>query len=456
MAVLYSLLVVQHLHRGHESTHAHLVVRRLANLFGLVVHSIELANLVTVANGFKECLDGGTVSERHKVGLLDTHLGESGWEEQINGLWLVSVVAIVSHRTHLFVRDVHANGRAAKCTVGILRLADLVSAILFCGLGEVGVRGKLTVAGLAADALGCVPVKVSSLLTENVVLVLLCLALTKILNSAKHVLCNGFLILDDLLNDDSLGEGLVDALGHDGLSRTVEQSLLAVTESVGLDIARSSSDAVVGLPVVVSGPLLARAEVTVRLLVHLLRFALFLVGALVRVEDILSVHGDTSGNTVGVLGLLDLFGQVVASLVGLTERFTHGTRILAFLRVVEFVSQAIKVLSLDHNINWVGALSLTAESVALWQIGLSLLKARVHHDLAGSHVVGLSVLLGVGRCSEIAPSFVAVLILTDRHIGIVATSGDNVTSSANLRDGVSPHLGCRFHLALGCNHAHHF
>lgn len=225
---------------------------------------------------------------------------------------------------------------------------------------------------------------------------------------------------------------------------------------MSLNIARGSGDAIVGLPVVVSRPLLARSEVSVRLLVHFRRFSFFFVRALVGVKDILRVHRDASSNTIGVLRLHDLLGQVVATLIGLTERFTNCTRVLAFLCIVEFISKTIQVLSLDHNVDWVGSLSLTAEGVALWQIGLSLLEARVHHNLPRSHVVSLPVLLGVGRCSEIASGLVAVLILTNRHISIVATSGDNVTSGANLRYGVSSHLGCRFHLACGLDHARHY
>ena len=48
-----SLLVVQHLDGSHERTHAHLVVLRTANFFGLIVHGVEFADFVTVANGFK-------------------------------------------------------------------------------------------------------------------------------------------------------------------------------------------------------------------------------------------------------------------------------------------------------------------------------------------------------------------------------------------------------------------
>ena len=72
-----SLLIVEHLHSGHEGAHAHLVVWRSADFFSLVVHGVEFADFVTVADRFKQLLDGGAVSWLLEVRLLDTELGES-------------------------------------------------------------------------------------------------------------------------------------------------------------------------------------------------------------------------------------------------------------------------------------------------------------------------------------------------------------------------------------------
>lgn len=62
-----SVLIVQHLHGGHEGTHAHHVVLRSAYFFGLVVHGVELSDLVTVADSFEKLLDAGPISRDLEV-----------------------------------------------------------------------------------------------------------------------------------------------------------------------------------------------------------------------------------------------------------------------------------------------------------------------------------------------------------------------------------------------------
>lgn len=113
------------------------------------------------------------------------------------------------------------------------------------------------------------------------------LSLTQVFDGTKHVLCNGFLVLDNLLDDDGLGEALLDAFRHDGFCRSVKQLLLTVAEGVCLDWAGSISDTRVGSPVVVASSLLARTEVTVRALIHFLCLVFLLHGASRWVEDIL-------------------------------------------------------------------------------------------------------------------------------------------------------------------------
>ena len=149
-------------------------------------------------------------------------------------------------------------------------------------------------------------------------------SLTKVFDLAEHVLCNGFLIFDDFLNDHGLGEGLVDSLGHYGLSRSVKQLLLAITEGVGLNTSVQLCNALVGLPVVVARALLARCEVSMGALVHLLSFISFFIRALGRVEYVLGIHGGTSWHTESVVLVLGLLGPVVAALVALTEGLANG------------------------------------------------------------------------------------------------------------------------------------
>lgn len=67
---------MKHLHSRHEGAHTNHVVLRSADFFGLVVHGIELSDLVTVANCLKELLDAGSVTRNLEVGLLYSKLCE--------------------------------------------------------------------------------------------------------------------------------------------------------------------------------------------------------------------------------------------------------------------------------------------------------------------------------------------------------------------------------------------
>lgn len=152
---------MEHLHGRHEGAHAHLIALRLANFFGLVEHGVEFADFVTEADGFKQSLDGGAVPQALEVGLLDADLVESRREEEIDGLGLVAVVGVVGHRTHLLVRDVHADRWTAESTVLVLGLANLVGAVHLRGLGKIDVGLEFPIRGVTLDALGGVPVEVS-------------------------------------------------------------------------------------------------------------------------------------------------------------------------------------------------------------------------------------------------------------------------------------------------------
>ena len=131
-ANLRSLLVVQHLHCGHESTHTHHVVLRSADFFGLVVHGIELSDLVAVADSLKQLLDCGTVTWLLEVGLLYSYFRESVREQKVYRLWLVTVIGVVRHGSYLFVWNIDADCGCTKCSVSVLRLAYLVSAVSPC------------------------------------------------------------------------------------------------------------------------------------------------------------------------------------------------------------------------------------------------------------------------------------------------------------------------------------
>ena len=288
---------MQHLHCGHESTYTHHVVLRSADFFGLVVHGIELSDLVTVADSLEQLLDAGAVARSLEVGLLDSHLRESVREQKVHRLWLVAVIGVVRHGAHLFVWNIDADGWRAKRSVSVLRLAHGICAVSPRRFGQVDVGLQLTLGRVAIDALSSIPVQISPHLAKSVTFGLRGLTLAKVFNSAKHVLCNGFLVLNDLLHDDRLGEGLLDPLGHDRLGGAVEQLLLAVTERMRLHVTSCVGDSRICRPVVVTRSLLPRAEVTVRSLVHFGGFIFFFHRAARWIEHVLCVHTDACGHT---------------------------------------------------------------------------------------------------------------------------------------------------------------
>lgn len=122
----------------------------------------------------------------------------------------------------MFEWNVDADGWAAKGTVLILRLAHLICAVGFSGLSQISIWLEFIFVCFAHNALGSVPVQVAFLLAKRFLLITHVSTLTKILNSTKHVLCNGFLVFNNFLNDNCLWEGLFNSLGHDRLGSTIE------------------------------------------------------------------------------------------------------------------------------------------------------------------------------------------------------------------------------------------
>ena len=171
--------------------------------------------------------------------------------------------------------------------------------------------------------------------------VTLALALTEVFNRSEHVLCNGFLVFNNLLNDNSFRETLLDTLWHNRFGSSVKQFLLAITKGVSLYVASVVCYTRIGLPVVVTGLLFTGAEVTVSLLIHLSGVSFFFQGATCWVKYFLGRNGVSGGHTEGV-GLLGyLFGPLVATLVTPTERFTNGGSVLSFLCIVETISKTV-------------------------------------------------------------------------------------------------------------------
>jgi len=117
-------------HRHHERAHAHVVVPSFAKLLRRVVHGVELSDLVVETDSVKQGLDGFTRSRELEIVLSNAELGESGREEEIHSLGLVTVVLVVSDRLLRLEGDVGSDGRATKGAVDVLTLANLVGAIV--------------------------------------------------------------------------------------------------------------------------------------------------------------------------------------------------------------------------------------------------------------------------------------------------------------------------------------
>jgi hypothetical protein len=112
---------------------------------------------------------------------------------------------------------------------------------------------------------------------------------------------------------------------------------------------------------------------------------------------------------VFTLILGDLLWPIVNSLIALSERFSDCGSILAFLSIIEFISESIQILRFNHNINRISSLSLTTKSMLdTIDIRLALLETWVYHDLARIHIISLSVLANVGRSTDVAPDFISI------------------------------------------------
>lgn len=267
---------------------------------------------------------------------------------------------------------------------------------------------NFTLVWFAVDAFATVPVDVLLLLSVGVLWIAVRLALTKVLHGTEHVLCNGFLVLDNFFNDHRLWEALFNSFWLDGLGSSSEEPLLSVTERMGEDVSSSISNFRVA-PVVVSSPLLTWSEVAMSLLVHLGRFFSFLETASLGVENILSWDAVVGWHTETVAVFLS--GPFfVTTLVRHSEGFSHGRLILAFLCVIELVSKTVQVLSLDNIVHWLSCLRLFSICVFKWLVWLTFLQTWVDHDLARLEIVNLPVLPDVGRSSSVTFDFTGIHI----------------------------------------------
>ena len=142
----------------------------------------------------------------------------------------------------------------------------------------------------------------------------------------------------------------------------------------------------VGVPNVIACALLARAPVSVSLLVHMLDLFTLFVAATNRVNRILSLVRDwlvlnSESNTLGVIR------PFVGTAVTLAERFAHVRGILVLLCLLEVGSQASLVLSFDDFLDRITELSFLAVNVASGEVRFPFLQTRMNDDLARCSVI---------------------------------------------------------------------
>lgn len=210
------------------------------------------------------------------------------------------------------------------------------------------VGSALRIVGLTGDALSSVPGCVVTLAAVDVVRTSSNLTLAEILYCAKVVSCNGFHIFNDFLNNDGFGVCIFDSLVLNSLLGSVQEALLAKAEAMS---SRLALDDRVCVPVILTLALLSREVVAVGTFVHLSVFRGFGRGTTSWVQKLFSVDAVLGGKTEANLALISLLWPFVLTIVTLTQRFSLHRVVLAFHSIVEFISEAAKVLSLNHDVN---------------------------------------------------------------------------------------------------------
>ena len=88
---------MEHLDGCHESAHADTIIRCIANFLSLIVNGVEFADFVAVTDSLEQGLDTVAITRHLEVRFLDTNLSVSRGEEQIDSLWLVTIVLVIGN-----------------------------------------------------------------------------------------------------------------------------------------------------------------------------------------------------------------------------------------------------------------------------------------------------------------------------------------------------------------------
>jgi hypothetical protein len=131
-----------------------------------------------------------------------------------------------------------------------------------------------------------------------------------------------------------------------------------------------------------------------------------------------------------------LLRPVVVTSVALTKGFSLNRVVLALKSIVEFVSETTEVLSLNHNVDVIGAVLGLTVSVILGQILFVTNQTRVNLNLTRLHMGEFSKLSDVIRGTGVARLLVREQISSDTVVRIVAASGDILSSVSNAADWV--------------------
>ena len=92
-----------------------------------VVDRIELAWFVRVADVGEEVPDVGSGLRLSEISLIDADLCVRSWEQQIDCLWLITVVLVISHRLLGLHRDVCPDSWATESAIFVFIASDNVT-----------------------------------------------------------------------------------------------------------------------------------------------------------------------------------------------------------------------------------------------------------------------------------------------------------------------------------------
>ena len=180
--------------------------------------------------------------------------------------------------------------------------------------------------------------------------------------------------------------------------------------------ARLSLDNWVRVPVVLTFALLARVVVSVGALVHLSMLIRLRGSTTSWEQNLLCISDVLGGHAKCNLTVLGLLRPVIVALVASAEGLSLYRVVLAFERIVEFVSEATHILRLNHNVNMVGSELRLSVGVVFGDVLFIIHQTRVHLNLARLHMGEFSVFLDVWWRARVARLFIREQISSNADV----------------------------------------